>query len=44
MSQVKVLGADYCGFCTKVKKYLDGKGVNYEWVDTESANGAKERA
>ena len=42
--KIKVYGADYCPFCLKVKEYLQVNKLDFEWVDTETENGAKQRA
>lgn len=39
----RIIGADWCPYCIKVKDYFDSKGVKYEWVDSESAEGGKVR-
>lgn len=39
----RILGADYCPYCVKVKKYFESKGLQYEWVDTQAGEGAEER-
>ena len=40
----KIIGADYCPFCIKVKQYFEKKGVPFEWVDTETEEGQKIRS
>jgi len=30
---IKVYGADWCSDCVSTKKFLDSKGVNYEYID-----------
>jgi len=30
---IKVYGADWCSDCVSTKKFLDAKGVNYEYID-----------
>lgn len=32
---VKVYGADWCGDTTRARKFLDGLGVAYEYIDVE---------
>lgn len=40
----KIIGADYCPFCIKVKQYFQKKEVPFEWVDTETEEGQKIRS
>ncbi|HVF54705.1 MAG TPA: glutaredoxin family protein [Pyrinomonadaceae bacterium] len=35
MARVKVYGADWCGDTTRTRTYLDGLGVDYDYVDVE---------
>ena len=30
---IKVYGADWCSDCVSTKKFLDAKGVDYEYID-----------
>ena len=30
---IKVYGADWCSDCVTAKRFLDSKGVNFEYVD-----------
>ena len=30
---IKVYGADWCSDCVSTKKFLDSKGVDYEYID-----------
>ena len=30
---IKVYGADWCSDCVSIKKFLDSKGVDYEYID-----------
>ncbi len=30
---IKVYGADWCSDCVNAKKFLDSKGVEYEYID-----------
>jgi thioredoxin reductase (NADPH) len=30
---IKVYGTDWCSDCISTKKFLDGKGVDYEYID-----------
>ncbi len=43
MERYRVIGADYCPFCVKVKNYMDKKKLNYEWIDSETPEGDKIR-
>jgi glutaredoxin 3 len=33
MAKVEIYTQPYCGYCTRAKKLLDGKGVAYEEID-----------
>lgn len=35
MSRVKVYGADWCGDTRRTLTFLDGLGVDYEYIDVE---------
>lgn len=39
----RIIGADWCPYCMKVKDYFDGRKIEYEWVDSETPEGAKVR-
>ena len=43
MTKIKVIyGTEWCGDCTRAKKYLDDRGIPYAWIDTDSsAEGAE---
>lgn len=41
MSNNVLLGASWCGPCKRVKEYLDGRGVNYDYVDVDTEVGMK---
>ena len=47
-SKVTVYGADWCAFCHETMRYLDGKGVKYEYKnvehDVEDARAAVEKS
>ena len=43
MADIKVLGADYCPFCVRVKEYLETNQIYFQWVDTETSPGHLER-
>ncbi len=32
---IVVYGADWCGDCVRAKRVLDGRGVEYAWIDVE---------
>jgi len=36
----KIIGAEYCPYCLKVKNYFEGKNIPFEWVDTETPEGS----
>lgn len=44
MSDITVIGADYCPYCVKVKKYFEGNNVPFQWIDSETTEGEKKRA
>jgi len=39
---VVMYGTTWCGHCRQVKKALEGRGVDYAWVDVEKVKGARE--
>ena len=39
MNKVVIYGAVYCTFCMKAKKFLTGKNVPLDWIDTETEEG-----
>lgn len=43
MSKHVVLGAEWCPFCVKVFNYFKQHNIPFRSVDTDSAEGAKER-
>lgn len=43
MSKAVILGADYCPYCVKVKDHCVKNSIPFEWIDTQSAEGAKKR-
>ncbi len=53
MASVKVYGADWCGDTRHAREFLDGLGVEYDYIDVEQdeqasawvkeQNGGKER-
>jgi glutaredoxin 3 len=36
MKPVRVYTTDYCGYCTRAKQFLQGKGVPYEEIDVSN--------
>lgn len=38
-----VIGADWCHYCNKVKHHLKKNKIPYEYVDTETPEGAERR-
>jgi mycoredoxin len=34
--RIVIYGADWCGDCRRAKRLLDGRGVDYVWVDVEA--------
>jgi len=43
MTKIVVLGNDYCPYCRKVANYFKDNNFPFEYVDTESPEGAKQR-
>jgi mycoredoxin len=41
---IVVYGADWCGDCIRAKQVLDGRGVEYRWVDLEASPDMAEEA
>ncbi|MDE2860610.1 MAG: NrdH-redoxin [Chloroflexota bacterium] len=41
-SGITVYGADWCGDCRRAKKFMDDKGVAYNWVNIENDPSAIE--
>ena len=41
-SGITVYGADWCGDCRRAKKFMDDKGVAYNWVNIENDEAAIE--
>lgn len=39
----RIIGADWCPYCIKVKSYFDLKKINYEWVDSDTPAGNEAR-
>lgn len=39
----RIIGADYCPYCVKVKQYFETNQIAHEWVDSETPEGAKLR-
>ena len=44
MSEIVVYGADWCGDCFRAKRMLDRTGTDYEWIDVDADDAAKEEA
>jgi len=36
----KIIGADYCPYCAKVKSHFIKNNIPFEWIDTETSEGA----
>ncbi len=37
---IKIYGADWCPDCVTAKKFLNSKGVEFEYIDITDNNGA----
>lgn len=44
MSAVTMYGAEWCGDCRRSKRLLDSLGVDYEYVNVEFDDAAREKA
>jgi len=31
-----IIGADYCPYPIKIKKYFESKNIAFEWIDSET--------
>ena len=43
MTKIVVLGSDYCPFCNKVSNYFQKNNIPFEYIDTETPEGAEKR-
>jgi len=34
MTKNRIIGADYCPFCVKVKDYFQKNHIPFEWIDS----------
>jgi glutaredoxin len=41
VDRITVYGADWCPDCVRTKRFLDGRGTAYAWVDTSTDKIAK---
>jgi mycoredoxin len=41
VDRLTVYGADWCGDCRRTKRYLNGTGTPFAWVDTAADKPAK---
>ena len=41
MAKVEVYGATWCGYTMRARQLLDGKGVQYEWIDVDEVSDAR---
>jgi glutaredoxin len=39
----RIIGAEWCPYCLKVKDYFESRSVKYEWVDCDTPEGARQR-
>lgn len=39
---ITVYGATWCGDCLRSKKFLDDRGIAYNWVDTDHDDAARD--
>lgn len=35
MANIVMYGAGWCGDCHRAKRFLDGRGIPYRWIDVE---------
>ena len=40
-AKVVMYAADWCGYCARARRLLDGKGVAYEEIDVDVTPGAQ---
>ncbi len=43
MAQITVYGADWCGDTRRALRYLDRKGVDYDYIDIEEDKAGEEK-
>ena len=43
MSSVVMYGAEWCGDCRRSKRFMDEKGVAYEYINVEEVDGAADK-
>ena len=41
IDQLTVFGAEWCGDCRRTRRFLDGTGTPYRWVDTATDQAAR---
>jgi glutaredoxin len=39
----RVIGADWCPFCIKVKNYMQNKKIDFKWIDSDTPEGNQVR-
>lgn len=44
MADIVMYGADWCGDCHRAKRFLDGRGIAYRWIDVEHDPAMAEEA
>ncbi len=43
MKPVKIYTTNYCGYCTRAKDFLRGKGISFEEIDVTGDDAARAR-
>jgi glutaredoxin 3 len=43
MTKISVVGNDYCPFCRKVADYFKKNNLPFDYIDSETAEGAEKR-
>jgi mycoredoxin len=38
--KIRMYGTSWCPDCARARKFLDGKGVSFEWIDIEKDKAA----
>ena len=42
MAKIEIYTSPFCGFCFRAKNLLSSKGIDFEEIDVESVEGARE--
>ncbi len=44
MAEIVMYGADWCRDCRRAKRFFDGQGIGYRWIDVEHDAAMAEEA